>query len=421
MKKSKSLQPEFIFKVCLISLIISLLFIFMNFMFLFTVEDSFLERGLQQEKERLTAYYQQHSRWPVPDQPHMQIYTKGQTLPDGIGGILAQEPRRREFYGRDGRHYHLMPLPEGAWLVSEVSSQLLIRPMRKGLIIVYGIMALMAAVAGCFMAYRMARKTIQPLTALADHISALNPQEKTQPFSANYPNNEIGVLARQLEQSLQRIDAFIEREQQFSRDVSHDLRTPLAVASGAVEILRQAKGAGHTVDQTVLLDRIESAHSHMSLTISALLSMAREQNNILPAPQKLLPVIEKIILQHSDQLDAQQISVDIQVPYQSEVIVADGVLEILLANILGNAFHYTEGGLVTISFDQGRLTITDTAGGIPADLQDKIFEKYTRSDHSSGYGLGLSIVKRLCEYHGIDLVIDHLKGGTAITLGFSPA
>lgn len=414
MKIKKSIQPEFILKVSLISLFVSALFIMMNFMFLFVVEDEFLDRNLRQEKAKVEAYYQNTGKLPQSDSAKMKIYQTIEDLPDGIGAILIEEPARREFSGKGGRHYHVAQLSAGAYLVSEVSSQLIIRPMRKGLVMVYGLLALIAVGVSCFVAYRMARKTIQPLTQLALSISTLKPDQLPQGFASDYPDNEIGVLALQLEGSMHRIYEFIEREQQFSRDVSHDLRTPLAASSGALEILQtQDVSESHSAQ---LLERIKVANTHMSLTISALLSMAREKKEQEPKGQPILSVTEKIILQFSDLLNGKDIELDVNIPLETRFQAADGVLEILLSNIIGNAFQYTTEGMITISYVDGKLSISDTAGGIPADLKKTLFDKNTRSEHSSGYGLGLSIVKRLCEYHDIEISIDHFKGGTSIIL-----
>ncbi|GHF24216.1 two-component sensor histidine kinase [Kordiimonas sediminis] len=416
MKPRKSIQPEFIVKVCLLSLVIALVFSVLNFLFLFVVEDEFLDRGLSQEKQKTLSVYETTGKWEQPDNPNIQLYFSLETLPDSIGEILRESPQQKEFYGQEGRHYHLTRLDNDVFLVYEVSSLLIVRPMRTGLIIFYGITALIITGVACYMAYRMARKTIRPLGQLAQHIAQIDPEAEPKKFAQEYPNNEIGLLAEQLEGSLRRVHDFIEREKQFSRDVSHDLRTPLAVAAGACELME--KEGQSAEDRRHLLARQKIAHAHMDLTITALLSMVREKQQNSVVAQSLMPILENVILQYSYQLDGKDIELDIQVPGSASVSAPDGVLEILLSNILSNAFQYTEAGTIGIHFKDGRLSVSDTGGGMPDQIKSGLFVKNIKSDHSSGYGLGLSLVKRVCEYHDIGLEVEHRMAGTVIHLHF---
>ncbi|WND01771.1 HAMP domain-containing sensor histidine kinase [Temperatibacter marinus] len=413
----KSIQPEFILKVCMIALVTSGVFIFMNFIFLFVVEDAFLSRNLNKEAQVLESHYSNAGSWKQPESKSMKRYETAASLPDNLERLMKEEPDRSEFYGQEGRHYHLATLSDGSYLVSEVSQQLLVRPMRKGLFVVYGVLSLLVTVIACLVAYGMARKTIRPITQLANEVASLEPSRAPETFAEGYPKNEIGQLAHQLENSMQRIYAFVQREQNFSRDVSHDLRTPLAVASGAIEILETQEET--TQEQKALLERIKLSHVHMSLTVRALLSMARESSSVDLVDQKVMPIVEQTILQYGDRLEGKPVKLEVSVPYAATIAAANGVLEILLSNILGNAFQYTMEGAVHVTFKDGELTISDTAGGIPEALKSTLFEANSKSEHSSGYGLGLSIVKRLCEYHSIDLSITHLEGGTAISLKFN--
>lgn len=421
MKARSSIRPVFIRRMCLFAALLSLAFALLNFLFLFVVEDAFLERVLESEASKALAIHQETGSWQQPKTPSMQIYFSVDGLPDGIGPLLRAEPDRLEFYGKEGRHYHMAHLGPDTFLLSEVSDQLLIRPLRKGILITYGVLGLLATVIASLVAYSLARRTLNPVSELADLVSTLDARKRPPAFAHRFEDNEIGLLARTLEQSITRIHAFIERETQFSKDVSHDLRTPLAVSKNALDLL--ARTEGYTADDTdqrqALIARLTEANRHMSVTVSALLSMARESRDEAKTPQLLLAAVETAILQNSHILDGKAVDIDIQIDANTRVTLADGVLDIILANVLGNAFHYTHQGIIHIAFKNGRLSVTDTGEGVPKHLQDSLFDKNTRADNSSGYGLGLSIVERLCTYHGVGLAVEHLATGTAVHLDFS--
>lgn len=416
MQRRKSIQPAFVARMCLLAVMIALVFVLMNFLFLFTAEDEFLDRTLAEEQAELVAAHQATGQWKSPSNPEMRLYFAPEALPDGIGSELEDNPSQREFYGAEGRHYHIAILEDGKFLVYEVSGKLIIRNMRTTVLVAYAALALLVTIVAAALAFNLSRKTIGPITRLADHVSTISPAVAPEKFAIDYPDNEVGELARELETSLARIHAFSEREAQFSRDVSHDLRTPLAVLTGALELLAQP---GLDADRrNQLIERISRASRHMSLTVSALLAMASEQRAGQPTKQNMARAVETTILTYGHLLEYKDVDLDVNVAQGAQVELHEGVLEIILSNVLGNAFQYTEAGSIAITYEGPRLTIRDTGPGVPDRLKERLFEPSVQGENSSGYGLGLSIVSRLCERHGIAIRVDHLNDGTAIELTF---
>ena len=417
-QKFGTISRQVVLRFCLLAVLISLAFSMMNFLFLFTMEDEFIARTLKAEKDQLVTEYQKSGAWLDPQRENMEVHLSPSTLPDDLKGTFIEEPKREEYYGQEGRHYHVEALEDGALLVAEVSSDLIIRPWRKSILTTYGVLALLLTVIGCLLGYRLAKRTIRPLVDLSKLVEQANPEHLPDDFSGSFPRNEIGQLALALQNSMQRIKRFIIREQQFTRDVSHDLRTPLAVVAGAAEVINRHPNLDSEISD--LVKRIELANNHMARTVEALLSLAREEDvSEQRSLIKVLPVVEKTIVQFSHLLKEKDVEVEVNVAPTDSIEIQTGVLEILLSNLISNAFEYTEQGTVTIQFTNGCLRISDTGKGVDESIRDRMFESNVKGFESSGFGRGLSIVKRLCEHHEIGVVVDHGEVGTNLELSFS--
>ena len=414
-----SIRNRIIFGFCGFTLLICMVFSLFSLIFLYTVEDTFFDRMIAEEAAYVTEQYQQTGQLPTPRQEFIQLYSDLDAAPTEVQQLYQDNPGLPEYAGPEGRHYHLM-LTGGDpafLLVAEVSEHLVVRPMRtamvKFLAVSVGILLVLAMLLG----YLMARKTIRPLTQLAELVGSAGPEQLPAAFAADYPTNEIGVLARSLETAMLRIRTFIEREQHFTRDASHELRTPITIIKGAAELL--AKSPLDAGDRQ-LLSRIEGAVGQMSQSVETLLTLAREEGaSAAKAPVTVLPLVEQTVIQYADKLDENRLTLNIEVAAEATLRSTTGVLQILLANLLGNAFQYTRDGEVSIRVADNRLVISDSGGGIDDAIQDKVCEPLIKGGQSQGFGLGLSIVKRLCERHQMVLDIASSDHGTTVAIDFS--
>ena len=96
------------------------------------------------------------------------------------------------------------------------------------------------------------------------------------------------------------------------------------------------------------------------------------------------------------------------------------VVAVALSNLIGNAFKYTQSGEVIVNVGHGRVSIEDTGPGFNADDADKLFERGVRGTQvGKGGGLGLAIVRRLCELYGWKVSLaPRPQGGAVATLEF---
>jgi len=392
------------------TLSVTLLFGLFAMLFVYTVEDRFLEQLLAQEALRQRQHQAAQGSWPTPQSPFMQLHLAAGTLPADLVDQFTREPWREEYSGTDGRHYHVLSLAERGktpLLVAEVSQLLVVRPMREYLLGWLAAGGLGVVVLALALAWWLARRSSAPLERLAAQVARADPACLPEAIIGQDRLDEIGTVARGLDALMTRTRSFIEREQSFTRDASHELRTPLAVMRMAVE--RVQADTRLSVALRGQIGVVQAAVLMMEQTVNTLLLLAREQEPVPLDEVAVLPLIEKWVLVHESWLDRQQLSLSLHVNPQDRIALPAPVAQLLLANLLGNAVaHGTRGGEIRISMDSGVLCIANPSAAIP----DGAGEAYTKGAASAGFGLGLSIVRRLLESYDGTLEISHQDGVT---------
>ncbi|WP_315386085.1 HAMP domain-containing sensor histidine kinase [uncultured Stenotrophomonas sp.] len=398
------------------ALLVAVIYGFYVVLFVYLVEDQLFNGLLEQEATVQLQHHASRGEWRQPALPGMNVYSDPSTLPDGIAAKLSEEPWRREFAGDQGRHYHLHLLEPGggvtpAWLAAEVSQQLVVRPMRNGILQWLAWSSLAVLVAAVLLGAWLARRMTGPLSRLSAMVEQASPSRLPQGFAESLPDDEVGVLARTLQHLLGRVDEFVGREREFTRDASHELRTPLAVIRSACERI----GARTDLDEPLQrqVQYIDSSVQQLEQTVSALLMLAREQHQQeAPTETALLPLLERVIVDQSSVLANRPVEVALEVGSNVHAHLPPAALRIILSNLVGNAFAHTLNGTVDLSVADGWLVISNPGAAIsPDDLH-----AFIKSDASRGYGLGLAIVQRLCERHGIGLRMHSEHGTTTVAL-----
>ncbi len=383
--------------------------------FAYTVEDEFIARALAQEASRIEAERAGAGRWPLLEGPHLTLVTRVEDLPAELRPLVLAEPNRREFAGSEGRHYHLHPLRVGeasAWLVAEVSQQLVFRGMRAVVLEILGYSALAALAVGLLIAWWVARRTTRPLRALATAVQRLDadrlpPSLPTLHVGAS--DAEVETLMHGLDDLLRRIGEHIAREQAFTRDASHELRTPLAVILSQVEALAANPALPSALRPA--LDQIEAAARGQADTLDALLELARAQPGLV-APVPLLPAVERAIVMQSARRVREDLEFEIDIPPATRTAIRPAVLRIVLANLIGNVYAHADPGPVRIDLHEDRCRIRNRAThGLDGGTQRG----------SAGLGIGLSIVRRLDEQHGLGLRIEAIGEEVEASFALHPA
>lgn len=249
----------------------------------------------------------------------------------------------------------------------------------------------------------MARHVMAPVARLARQVRHRDQLDaRTPPLAPDYPEDEIGHLAAAFDSTLGQLRRSIERERLFTSDVSHELRTPLMIIATSCELLTEAPLHASQRDQ---IGRIERAAREMSDLVRTFLMLARS-NSVNVAEENTMTLAE---IAHEQ---AEHWGPEIRSKGLGFELVEEGasspaghnatLLRTVMANLLRNALHYTAQGQVRLVLEEEGFRVEDSGPGVPVQEQSRIFEPFVRGSQArgEGLGLGLSLVKRICEYQG---------------------
>jgi signal transduction histidine kinase len=287
------------------------------------------------------------------------------------------------------------------------------------LVVGEAVVALVAAVAGAYLLLRRLLRTVGNITTTA---SAIEHGELDRRLGDQGTDDEVGQLAATFDAMLNRLDDAMTLQRRLLSDVSHQLRTPLTVAKGHLEVLaRQPSVDAHEVRETVAI--VVEELDHMNSLVERLLMLGRA---LEPDFLQLERVDLRTFL--SDLFDSAQV---LAPRHWVLPDVPDVVLEVDLAklrgallNLIDNALKATaDGDTIVISARFGgdasqlQLCVEDSGPGIPADQRDRVLERFgVGTADREGSGLGLAIVTAVAEAHGgaFDLDVSELGGCRAV-------
>ena len=270
-----------------------------------------------------------------------------------------------------------------------------------------GFVLLMALLAGG-LALWLAERVIEPVTTLARRVREVRPDSHPAGLADGFPPDEVGELARAFEQTLHRLASFIDRERAFTADVSHELRTPIAVIRGAAEVLLTDDALPPS--SRARLARIERGAADMADLSTALLAMARERDDARRTPADLAALLEASLDKHRHLLGVRPVAVSLNLRARPAVMADPSLITIVIANLVRNGFTYTERGTVVLTLDERELRVRDTGLGIPRAALGRVFERLHKGAHSQGEGIGLALVKKICDRHGWGIRIESEEG-----------
>ena len=254
-----------------------------------------------------------------------------------------------------------------------------------------------------FLTYRLSHAAISPMLNLAQAIEKFDfrsTQRLDVPVTPEDVDRETRLMVEALQEFSSRLENFIERERTFTRDAGHELRTPIAVMRGSLDILESNKNRPST-DQKVI-QRMRRVVTDMETLLETLLMLAREEDVLaIDGPTSVNQVIAEELELLVELAEENNDRIEFIEDVDSVCNAKPRVLAIIVSNLLRNALTYTHDGQVTIRVTESYVSVTDTGIGMSEDEMDSAFTAFFRSDRAKeaakGQGLGLALVRRLAQ------------------------
>ena len=395
------------------------------------VQDSLVNEALENEAAHFWDLYQKDSTQALPDTANMLGYLSKDgemdSVPEQFHGYEEGFVGRVQFDGSepilyvtefDQARLYLIFASEN---VSDLAFFFGILPLSIALVFIYGL---------SFLTYRLSHRAISPIVQLADYLERF-PFEKSSHDSSNQDlqklrtlaNAEVDVMIDAIDNFTERLDAYIERERIFTRDASHELRTPIAVFKGSLDLLQRQ--SERPEEDLRALARMRRTVEDMEGLIQTLLLLARGEELQQPGVRvRLNDLIPDLIDQVAPLAMDRGIKLVLVESAELWVQAPDRVVQILLINLLRNGISYTPEGQVQVEIQQKAVTVKDTGIGMTSTELSQAFEPFYRSErgrsNSPGHGLGLSIVRRLVHQFQWKISVQSNVGeGTEVTINFA--
>ena len=274
-------------------------------------------------------------------------------------------------------------------------------------------------------------KSFSPIEKILDELKNINASDLSARLHNTNKQDEVNDLITEINNLLVRLESSFERISQFSSDASHELKTPLTIIKGELEIALRKDRNIEDYKQTLKTSLEEVIV--IEQTINDLLFLAKNEKDLISLDKKEILYFDEIIDESINEIKnfakLNEINIKFEILDTIEFKGYSNLLKIAIKNLLKNAIQYSHrnSSIIIKSYIENHhfnISIEDFGIGISSNEQEKIFEKFYRTDksrnkNSGGTGLGMSIVKKIIDIHKGKIKINSIENyGTTITISF---
>ncbi len=281
---------------------------------------------------------------------------------------------------------------------------------------------LMACLAGWY----QAKRSFAPIDQMIREANKITAAYLKRRLPRTQTGDELDRLAETLNEMMDRIEKTTRAIQEFSSDVSHELKTPLAIIRGEIDLALRRSRSPEDLMRTLRV--IEEEVDELIRLVEDLMLLVRSDANQLRFEKQhlsLKQILEQVCERFRERVQKKNQTFELHID-QECAIDGDGVyLKRLFSNLIDNAVKFTqEGGRVAVTLNvkdqEATVEVADNGMGIEPDKQTKVFSRFYRTDSAraqEGSGLGLNIAKAICEVHRGSLALTSTVGkGTTVTV-----
>ncbi|MBC6112475.1 sensor histidine kinase [Pedobacter fastidiosus] len=222
--------------------------------------------------------------------------------------------------------------------------------------------------------------------------------EPTRIDEFNELNRSVNAMAEKVKQDYKELKSFTD-------NASHEMMTPLAVINSKLDSLLQTEPFSE--QQGALLEDIYQATGRLSRLHQSLLLLSRIENNLISDARKIdvKELVEEKRRQFHELFERDGLHIEMHLSDQ-KIIMSRYLADILLNNLFSNAVrHNISGGTIRIELSEHKLILSNT--GKTLNIQNRMFDRFSKSTESEGMGLGLAISKQICNLYGFNIEYSH--------------
>ncbi|MFF3073405.1 ATP-binding protein [Kitasatospora sp. NPDC057904] len=260
-------------------------------------------------------------------------------------------------------------------------------------------------------------RALRPVEQIRRTATAITAADLSQRVPEPGTDDEIGNLARTMNDMLTRLDDSAARQRRFAADASHELRSPLTAIRTGLEV-----GLAHPdrAPWPDIASRAARQTERLEALISQLLALAKADAGQLAARQQIVD-LGALLTEIRATTVVPNRKFEIAVPAQTTATGNPQDLSRLFRNLIDNAARYARTRVsvtARVEPDSVRVEISDDGPGIPAEDRERVFDRFVRLDASRGRnsgstGLGLAIAREIATAHGATIVLTEADGGGA--------
>ncbi|MBT2207364.1 MULTISPECIES: ATP-binding protein [Actinomadura] len=283
--------------------------------------------------------------------------------------------------------------------------------------VLLGTGVLLFAALAAWITWHVVGRTLGPVAAIRAQLAEISASDLSRRVPQPSGQDEIALLARTANATLDRLERAVGRQRQFASDASHELRTPIA---GLRANLEDASMHPEDNDLRAVVDSALRDTDRLESIVTDLLLLARIGTGA--SAEESIDLAEMAAAEIARRTFALKIRTDLA----GDVVVRGVRMQLvrLLGNLLDNAERYADGIVsveVTSRDGHALLAVTDDGAGIPVADRERVFERFTRLDTArsrgaGGTGLGLAIAREIAHAHGGTLRIEDRDHGTRFAL-----
>lgn len=332
-------------------------------------------------KQYRTEYLKVGDAAALPNPSEFSTYLSQQSAPDWLKAY--QTPGFFEHVlGTEDKHFLVAPHPSGhdlMYIVFQDDADDYLDEYESSLhtntLLIGAVSSLLMVLYGSYVVYSLAH----PLTRIKQKIMQMPPNEPV--FDVDTEYEETRLIEQALLDSKNDISAYFQREKEFSRFASHELRTPIMVIQGSTDLLTQIPTLPSVAQKAVI--RLQAASTQMRVLTETFLLLGKahiEDHHF--STQRLNDALTQQLTEMAPLFAKQGTNYQLSISDPATVYAPSSFISIIINNLIKNAFSYSIGD-IDISLSTHTLTITNRHNG--------------HETYNAGYGCGLVIVQRICE------------------------